>query len=134
MFAKNCAACHKLYDDGGDVGPQLTGSQRSNLDYILENVLDPSAVVPNEYKVTTIDLLNGRRINGIIKAETDKSLTVRTANETLVIPKDEIDARNAVQGIDDAGWLARQVERAGSADLVAYLPANSSAVAEDRSF
>jgi len=93
MFVKNCAACHKLYDDGGDVGPQLTGAQRSNLDYILENVLDPSAVVPREYQVTVIDLQNGRRINGIIRVETEKALTVRTANETIVVPKSEIETR-----------------------------------------
>lgn len=121
MFVKNCASCHKLYDDGGDVGPALTGSQRANLDYILENVLDPSAVVPAEYRVTTIDLLNGRRINGIIKSETDKSLTVRTANETLVIPNDEIEARTPSKvsmmpdGIFDK--LSEQEVR----ELVAYL-------------
>ena len=77
MFVKNCASCHKLYDAGGDVGPALTGAQRSNLDYILENVLDPSAVVPNDYKVNVIQLLNGRLINGIVKSETDKAITVR---------------------------------------------------------
>lgn len=121
LFVKNCLACHKLYDDGGDVGPALTGSQRHNLDYLLENVIDPSAAMPNEYKMTTIDLLSGRRINGIIKSETDKSLTVRTANETLVIPKDEIEARNVSKismmpdGIFDK--LTEQEVR----ELVAYL-------------
>ena len=87
MFNRICAQCHRLFDQGGDVGPDLTGSDRANPDYILENVLDPSAVVPNEYKLMVIDLLNGRRINGIVKAETDKSLTVRTATETLMLPK-----------------------------------------------
>jgi putative membrane-bound dehydrogenase-like protein len=95
VFAKNCASCHKLYDDGGDVGPALTGSQRANLDYILENVLDPSAVVPKEYQVTVIDLNNGRRINGIVRVETEKALTVQTTNETIVVQKDEIEARTA---------------------------------------
>ncbi len=121
VFAKNCATCHKLYDDGGDIGPQLTGSQRSNLDYILENVLDPSAVVPNEYRVMTIDLLNGRRINGIIKAESDKSLTVRTSNETLVIPKDEIDSRTpSKMSMMPDGLLDKLTEQEVK-NLVAYL-------------
>jgi putative membrane-bound dehydrogenase-like protein len=120
-FVKNCAACHKLYDDGGDIGPPLTGSQRSNLDYILENVLDPSAVVPNEYKMTTVDLLNGRRINGIIKAETDKSLTVRTANETLVIPKDEIEARTPSKISMMPDGILDKLSEQEVRDLVAYL-------------
>src|SRR5262249_20682112 len=76
MFVKNCASCHKLYDDGGDLGPGLTGSQRSNLDYLLENILDPSAVVPSEYQMTVLLLQSGRTINGIITQETDKALTV----------------------------------------------------------
>jgi len=121
LYAKNCASCHKLYDDGGDIGPALTGAQRSNIDYILENVLDPSAVVPREYLVVSIDMKNERRINGIVRAETPKSLTIQTANETLVLPKDEIEARvqsklsMMPEGIFDK--LSEQEVR----DLVAYL-------------
>jgi putative membrane-bound dehydrogenase-like protein len=93
VFAKTCASCHKLYDAGGDIGPALTGSQRANLDYILENVLDPNAVVANEYRVTIIRTTDGRFLNGIIKRETDKAVTVQTANELVVVPKDEIEER-----------------------------------------
>src|SRR5262249_22885506 len=32
VFVKSCANCHRLFDDGGDVGPDITGSQRFNLD------------------------------------------------------------------------------------------------------
>ena len=52
MFAKTCQQCHTLYGVGGKVGPDITGSNRANLDYLLENILDPSAVIPNEYKAT----------------------------------------------------------------------------------
>ena len=41
VFAKNCATCHRLFDDGAKVGPDLTGSQRANLDYVLENIRGP---------------------------------------------------------------------------------------------
>lgn len=121
VYVKNCASCHKLYDDGGDIGPALTGAQRSNIDYILENVLDPSAVVPREYQVVSLDMKNERRINGIVRAETAKSLTIQTANETLVLLKDEIEARvqsklsMMPEGIFDK--LGEQEVR----DLVAYL-------------
>src|SRR5207302_3105045 len=52
VFNQTCATCHRLFDDGGDIGPELTGAQRTNLDYILENVLDPSAVVARDYQVS----------------------------------------------------------------------------------
>jgi putative membrane-bound dehydrogenase-like protein len=121
VFAKNCASCHRLYDDGGDIGPALTGSQRHNLDYVLENVLDPSAVVAKEYQMVKIETLSGRTINGIIKQETDKAVTVQTPNEVIVLPKDEIDSRKQSplsmmpEGIFDK--LSKEEIR----DLVAYL-------------
>jgi putative membrane-bound dehydrogenase-like protein len=93
VFAKTCATCHRLYDAGGDIGPALTGSQRANLDYILENVLDPNAVVANEYRVTVVRTTDGRFLNGIVKRETDKAITVQTANELVVVPKDDIEER-----------------------------------------
>ena len=34
VFSKTCQQCHKLFDAGNDVGPDLTGSDRANLDYI----------------------------------------------------------------------------------------------------
>jgi putative membrane-bound dehydrogenase-like protein len=93
MFAKTCQQCHTLYGVGGKVGPDITGSNRPNLDYLLENILDPSAVIPNEYKATLIELKNGRNVTGIVRGETAAALTVVTANETLTIPVNEIDSR-----------------------------------------
>jgi putative membrane-bound dehydrogenase-like protein len=95
MFAKTCQQCHTLYGVGGKVGPDITGSNRANIDYLLENILDPSAVIPNDYKATQIELKNGRVVTGIVRGETAAALTVVTANETLTIPVNEIDARTA---------------------------------------
>ena len=91
VFQKNCAACHTLFDNGGKIGPELTGSQRANLDYVLENVIDPSAVVAKEYQVTIITTKDGRTINGIIKREDARSLTVQTPNDLLTIATEDIE-------------------------------------------
>jgi putative heme-binding domain-containing protein len=123
LFVKNCASCHKLYDQGGDVGPELTGSQRSNLDYLLENILDPSAVVPREYQVTILQLQSGRTVNGIITQETDKALTVRTANEALVVPKDEIETRTVSKLSMMPEGILEKLTDAEVRDLIAYLRA-----------
>lgn len=95
MYQKTCAQCHTLYGVGGKISPDLTGSNRANLDYILENVLDPSAVIPKEYTVTIFDMDSGRKITGIVKEETKDTVTVQTANELLILPKKEIEARKA---------------------------------------
>jgi putative heme-binding domain-containing protein len=93
VFAKACQQCHTLYGVGGKVGPDITGSNRANLDYLLENILDPSAVIPNDYKVTLLELKNGRVVTGIVRGETPAALTVVTANETLTVPKNEVESR-----------------------------------------
>src|SRR5207302_11483553 len=78
VFSKTCASCHMLFDAGGNVGPNLTGSQRANLDYVLENVVDPNAIVARDYQMTLIETKDGRTITGIVQSETDSALTVRT--------------------------------------------------------
>jgi putative membrane-bound dehydrogenase-like protein len=121
MFAKTCQQCHTLYGVGGKVGPDITGSNRPNLDYLLENILDPSAVIPNDYKATQIELKNGRFITGIVRGETAAALTVVTANETLTIPLNDIDSRtpsNVSMMPDD---VLKPLSEAEVRALVAYL-------------
>src|SRR5262249_6135589 len=93
MFAKICQQCHTLFAVGGKVGPDITGANRASIDYLLENILDPSAIIPKEYIATKIDLKNGRVVTGIVKEETKTALTVVTQNETLTIPVADIDDR-----------------------------------------
>ncbi|MBX7168573.1 MAG: DUF1080 domain-containing protein [Pirellulales bacterium] len=90
VFARTCQQCHTLFGVGGKVGPELTGSNRANLDYILSNILDPSALIGKEYVAQVLALEDGRVVTGIVRNETPQALTVLTANETLVIPRDEI--------------------------------------------
>jgi putative heme-binding domain-containing protein len=93
VFAKTCASCHKLFGEGSDVGPEITGANRASLDYLLENILDPSAVIAKEYTATRIELKKGTSIICIVKSETPQALTVATDRETLTIPKNEIASR-----------------------------------------
>ena len=90
VFNRICAQCHSLFDVGGKVGPDLTGSNRTDLDYILQNMVDPNAVIPNEYRTSTIEMTDDRLITGIVKNQDNNALTVATANEVLVLPRKDI--------------------------------------------
>lgn len=92
VFARTCQQCHTLFDTGGHVGPDLTGSARADLDYILLNVIDPNAVIPNDYRASNIETKDGRSITGIVTKQDEKSITVVTPNEVLVIPRSEIES------------------------------------------
>lgn len=125
IFNKTCASCHTLFGEGGQVGPDITGSNRANLDYILENAVDPSAVVSKDYMMSTIYTDDGRAITGLVMKETDSAITVRTVNDTVVIAKSEIEVRKLSElSLMPEGQLD-QLSRADVRALIAYLASPS---------
>jgi len=121
VFTKTCQQCHTLFDVGGKVGPDLTGSNRADIDYIFQNIVDPNAVIPNDYRTSTVELKDERVITGIIRQQDDKSLSVVTANESLVIPRNEV--KSVQQGeisMMPEGLLAQLTDQEVR-DLVYYL-------------
>ena len=102
VYAKVCQQCHTIFGVGGKVGPDLTGSNRADLDYLLSNVLDPSALIGKDYQAHVIATADGRVLTGIIRIEDKDSLTLVTANETITIPKSEVEQRRHERAVDDA--------------------------------
>ncbi len=91
-FAKTCGRCHSLFGEGGRIGPDLTGANRSNLDYLLQKVIDPSAAVPNDFQMQLIALKDGRLVSGIIRQRSPKAIAVQTETEQLTLAADDIDS------------------------------------------
>jgi putative heme-binding domain-containing protein len=121
VFEKNCAQCHKLHGQGGTIGPDLTGSNRTELHYVLENTLDPSAVVGRDYQLTNFLLHDGRLVAGIIVEETSRAVTVQTANERLVLAKDDIDQRKPAKTSMMPEGMLEKLSVDEVRDLVGYL-------------
>jgi len=123
VFQQTCAQCHTLFGEGGKIGPDLTGSHRSNLHYVLENVLDPSAAVGNAYRVTSIVTTGGRLISGILQEQTDSAVTIQTANERLVLSREDIDVmKPSPVSMMPEGMLSK-LSREQVRDLIVYLAA-----------
>jgi putative membrane-bound dehydrogenase-like protein len=91
LFSKSCANCHTLFGEGKKVAPDLTGAQRSNLNYLLENIIDPSATVSKNFKMSIIIQNDGRIFNGVIVERTPKTYTIQTADAKIVFPKSSVD-------------------------------------------
>jgi putative membrane-bound dehydrogenase-like protein len=121
IFMAACSACHKMYGQGGAIGPELTGSDRRNLKYLLENILDPNAVVPADYRVSVFQLKDGRTISGVIPEQTERTLTIQTPAERLVIERTQIVKQNQLtQSLMPEGLLTALGEE-NVINLIAYL-------------
>ncbi|MBI1370094.1 MAG: c-type cytochrome [Planctomycetes bacterium] len=121
IFTRTCAVCHTLYGTGGKIGPDLTGSNRADLDYLLENVLDPNATVGVDYQLSVLTLKDGRIVSGMIRQENDSTVTVQTVTEASVVDKAQIaDRKTMAMSMMPEGLLAT-MQDADVRDLAAYL-------------
>lgn len=124
LFAGVCASCHKMYGEGAALAPELTGSDRHNLDYLLGNIVDPNAVVPADYRVTVLKLKDGRTVTGVIPEQNEKVLTLQTPAERLTIQRSDItDQQQLNQSLMPEGLLTALGEE-NVKHLVAYLMSN----------
>ena len=121
VFQKHCGACHRLFDAGGTIGPDLTGSQRTNIDYLLENLVDPSATVSKDFQMELIATAEDRIVTGLIADENDVALTIQTVNEKIVLPKDEIVSRKLSQVSMMPEGILQPLSFAQVRDLIGYL-------------
>ncbi|MFO0011110.1 MAG: hypothetical protein ACK553_00045, partial [Planctomycetota bacterium] len=116
-----CASCHKMFGEGGAIGPELTGGQRSNLRYWLENILEPSAVVAENYRITAFMTDDGRVITGVPLSETNQEITIQTATEKVVLHKTEIERRKPSQMSLMPEKILEPLDDNARADLLKYL-------------
>jgi putative membrane-bound dehydrogenase-like protein len=121
VFQTTCANCHRLYGAGGSIGPDLTGSGRHNLDYLLSNVVDPSAVVNKDFRMSIIRHADGRVLSGLVVSQDDQRVVLQTVKEKLTIPREEIDdvSLSTLSAMPDG--ILQPLKADQIRDLVAYL-------------
>jgi putative membrane-bound dehydrogenase-like protein len=91
VFSRMCGQCHSLFGEGAKIGPELTGAQRANLDYVLENLIDPNAIVSHNYQMTVATLDDGRVVSGVIESQNDATVTLKTTSGKSTLARGEID-------------------------------------------
>ncbi len=125
LFDRACSACHTLFDSGGALAPELTGSQRANLDYLLENIVDPNATVWDIYKASYFETRDDRLISGIVAAENETTLTIQTQTGRESLPRSEIVERRQSNLSMMPEGLLDPLEPQELLDLIAYLQSPS---------
>jgi putative heme-binding domain-containing protein len=124
VFRKNCSACHTYKNEGGRVGPDLTGVKNQPADALLLHILVPNYEVLPAYQSVSVRTNDGRSISGWLVSETENSLTLRTTFGT-----DEAVLRRNISSLNNSGLslmpdgLEQNISRDEMAKLIAYLKA-----------
>ena len=120
-FRMLCAGCHVLNGEGGNIGPDLTGSNRDNLDYLLENILFPSAVLADEHRQTTLTMKDGRVLAGVVASRAGRSMILQTAAETTTVDANDVlrEERSTLSLMPEG--LLDSIDQTAARDLIAYL-------------
>lgn len=121
LFERTCNACHMLYGQGGNIGPDLTGSNRANLDYILTEIINPSEVMQDGYQLVTVTTRDGRTLAGNVVTEDAQQLTLRLVGQDTVVAKSEILSRDKSPLSMMPEGLLKSLTTDEVRDLLAYL-------------
>ena len=122
LFNKSCANCHVLYGQGKTAGPDLTGSNRRNLDYLLENIIDPSASVAVDFRMVVVVTKTGRVITGLVVEKTEKTLTLAGQSDVrMVVERADIEEMQSTQSSLMPEGLFQTLSDDQIRDLAAYL-------------
>lgn len=122
VFEKTCSSCHTYAGEGGEVGPDLTGVNNQPGDALLLHTIVPNYEVLPAYQAITISTKDGRSISGWISAESENSITLRTAfgsNESIL--------RSNIVSIHNSGLslmpdgLEQTMTKEDMANLIAFL-------------
>ncbi len=77
IFQNVCGACHRLFDEGGDIGPDLTGYDRRNINDLLFNTINPNADIREGYVYNQVTTKDGRVLLGKIVERSGATITIQ---------------------------------------------------------
>jgi len=124
VFQSACSACHTYKNEGGKVGPDLTGVKNQPADALLLHILVPNYEVLPAYQSIAIRTTDGRSFSGWLVSETENSLTLRTTFGT-----DESILRRNISSLTNSGLslmpdgLEQSISKDEMSKLIAYLKA-----------
>ena len=77
LFAQSCAICHNMFGEGAKIGPELPGSFE-DVDYLLQNIIDPNAIIGKDYQQTFVETKDGRMVSGVLASDDADIVTLKT--------------------------------------------------------
>ena len=96
QFMARCAICHKLFGEGGQIGPELTGYDRSNADFWLDNLFMPSMEIREGFGAYIVKTKGGQILTGLMDAQDAKGIVIKDmANNKTALKQTDIESMTA---------------------------------------
>jgi putative heme-binding domain-containing protein len=133
LFNMSCGLCHKLFAQGGQIGPDLTPYKRDDLDTLLLNVVNPSAEIREGYESYVVTTKDGRMLSGFLADKDNRVVVLRGVDGVnMVLPQEQIAEMKStgvsLMPVGLLGSLTPQQIR----DLFAYLRSTEPLVGESQ--
>lgn len=126
-FTKICATCHTLFGEGNKVGPELTGADRRDVDFLANSIVDPSAVIRNDFVAQLAVLKDGRFVTGLVAEASPAAITLLDAkNERMVVPRVNLESLTPQRQSLMPEKLLDELDEQQIRDLFAYLQSKDS--------
>lgn len=90
LYSAVCSACHRLKNEGHEIGPDLGTIAAKPAEQLIEAILDPNRAVEMRYLTQMVTLKDGRQITGMVAEETANSITLKLGASTEVILREQI--------------------------------------------
>lgn len=126
FHATACASCHRFAGEGMGIGPDLTGSaNRYALRDMMENIVEPSKVISDQYISTGFAMKDGSTVIGRIAKEKDGMLHLMTnpfsADSNVQIKAADVKSRNPHEVSHMPPSLINGLNPDELSDLIAYI-------------
>ncbi len=121
MFVQACATCHRVGQEGHDVGPDLLGQIGLGEEALLKDILMPNERTRPGYETTLVQTTAGAAVTGILKDDGATSLTLALPNgiEQVLLRKDVTGVRRLATSLMPS--FAEGLAPADVANLLAWL-------------
>lgn len=118
-----CGTCHGIDGRGETIGPDLSDiGNKYGRAHLIQSILEPSAQVVEGYRLSALDLRDGRVLTGLVVEETTSTLTLLDAERARrSVSKEEILERVVTTESAMPSGLADQMSVQDFVDLIAFL-------------
>jgi putative heme-binding domain-containing protein len=96
QFMGRCFICHKLFNEGGSIGPDLTGYDRANVDFWLDNLFTPSLEIREGFGAYIVKTKGGQILTGLMDAQDANGIVIKDmANNKTAVKQADIEKMEA---------------------------------------